>query len=143
MWIFLSLLSAFFAGLTATVSKIGLKNVDSNVGFAVQSVVILILTCGYVAISGKGRQLSDIEPKAWGWLLLSGAITTCAYLAYFAAIKAGDVSRVAPIDRLSLVFAIVFAAFFLSEKVNGPTIFGASLMAIGALVIAVAGASGK
>ena len=135
-------MSAFFAGVTATVSKIGLKNVDSNVGFAVQSVVILVLTWGYISISGKASQLTDIAPKAWGWLGLSGVITTCAYLAYFAAIKAGDVSRVAPIDRLSLVFAIVFAAVFLSEKVNMPTIFGAALMVIGALVVAVAG-SGK
>ena len=134
------MLSAFFAGVTATVSKIGLKNVDSNVGFAIQSVVILILTWGYISVSGKSRQLTEIEPKAWGWLLVSGVITTCAYLAYFAAIKAGDVSRVAPIDRLSLVFAVVFAALFLGDKVNGPTIFGVSLMAIGALVIAVAGA---
>ena len=141
MWIFLSLLSAFFAGATATVSKIGLKNVDSNVGFAIQSVVILILTWGYVAVSGKSRELTEIEPKAWGWLLLSGVITTLAYLAYFAAIKMGDVSRVAPIDRLSLVFAIVFAVLFLGDKINGATIFGASLMAIGALVIGFAGAS--
>ncbi len=141
MWILLSLLSAFFAGVTATVSKIGLETVDSNVGFAIQSVVILVLTWGYVTLSGKARQLTEIEPKAWGWLLLSGVIPTCAYLAYFAAIKAGDVARVAPVDRLSLVFAIVFAAVFLSEKVNAPTIFGASLMAIGALVVAVAGSS--
>ena len=140
-WIFLSLLSAFFAGVTATVSKIGLKNVDSNVGFAIQSVVILLLTWGYIGVSGKSRQLTEIEPKAWGWLLLSGVITTLAYLAYFAAIKAGDVSRVAPLDRLSLVFAIVFAVLFLGDKINGPTIFGASLMAIGALIIGVAGAS--
>lgn len=143
MWIFLSLLSALFAGLTATVSKIGLKNVDSSVGFAIQAVVILILTWGYIGVSGKSRELTEIEPKAWGWLLLSGVITTGAYLAYFAAIKAGDVSRVAPIDRLSLVFAIVFAVLFLGDRINGPTIFGASLMAIGALVIAVAGASSK
>ncbi len=141
MWIFLSLLSAFFAGLTATVSKIGLKNVDSNVGFAIQSVVILLLTWGYILVSGKSRELSEIEPRAWGWLLLSGVITTGAYLAYFAAIKAGDVSRVAPLDRLSLVFALVFAVMFLGDKINGPTIFGASLMAIGALVIGIAGGS--
>ncbi len=141
MWIFLSLLSAFFAGLTATVSKIGLKNVDSSVGFAIQSVVILLLTWGYVIFSGKGSKLSEIEPKAWGWLLLSGVITTGAYLAYFAAIKSGDVSRVAPLDRLSLVFAIVFAVMFLGDKINGPTIFGASLMTIGALVIGITGAS--
>ena len=142
-WIVLSLLSAFFAGVTATVSKIGLEKVDSNVGFAIQSVVILVLTWTYVLVSGKSRELTEIEPRKWGWLLLSGAITTCAYLAYFAAIKAGEVSRVAPVDRLSLVFSIVFAVMFLSEKINGPTIFGASLMAIGALVIAIAGGGGK
>ena len=143
MWILLSLLSAFFAGVTATVSKIGMQKVDSNVAFAIQSVIILVLTWSYVGLSGKAHELTDISRKDWGWIALTGVITTCAYLAYFAAIKAGDVSRVAPVDRLSLVFAIVFAGVFLSEKVSGPTIFGAAMMALGALVIAVAGAGGK
>jgi len=75
-------------------------------------------------------------------LVLAGAVTTLAYLFYFGAIKAGDVSRVAPIDRLSLVFSILFAAVFLSEKLTPPVMVGAGLMAVGALIIAAFG-SGK
>lgn len=141
MWILLALISALLAGATAVVSKIGLKNVDSSAGFAVQSVVILVVTWLYVGLTGKTQSLSRLEAKDWGFLALSGLISTLAYLFYFGAIKTGDVSRVAPVDRLSLVFALVFAAVFLSEKLSGPVIFGAALMTIGALVIAVSGSS--
>lgn len=139
MWIFLALASALITGISAVVSKIGLKNVDSSVGFAVQSIVILVVSWGVAIATGKTHQLSRLEAKDWGFLALAGVVTCVAYLFYFAAIKAGDVSRVAPVDRLSLVFSIVLAALFLSDKVTPPVIFGASLMAIGALVIAVFG----
>jgi len=143
MWIILALLSAFITALIALVSKIGLAKVDSSLGFAVQSVVTMIFAVGYVALSGKGRDLTSIEGRAWPFLLGAGALSAVAYLFYFGAIKLGDVSRVAPLDRLSLVFSVILAAMFLSEKVNGPTIFGVSLMAIGALIVAVSGGGGK
>ena len=139
MWIVLALVSALVTGLSAIVSKVGLKNVDSSVGFAVQSVVILVISWTYAGLSGKTRELSRLEAKDWGYLLGAGAVTTVAYLCYFGAIKAGDVSRVAPVDRLSLVFSVVFAAVLLGEKLTPPVIFGAALMAIGALVIAIFG----
>ncbi len=84
-----------------------------------------------------------VEGKDWGLLALTGLLSTIAYLFYFGAVKSGDVSRVAPVDRLSLVFSIVLAAIFLSERVNTATIFGASLMVAGALIIATLGAGGK
>lgn len=143
MWILLSLLSAFFTAVVAIVSKIGLAKVDSSVGFAVQSVVTMVFAWVYVIATGKTRELSSIEGKAWPYLLAAGAISGVAYLFYFGAIKMGDVSRVAPLDRLSLVFSVVLAATFLSEKANGPTVFGVTLMAIGALVVAVGGTGGK
>lgn len=143
MWIFLSLMSALATGAVAVISKAGLKNVDSSLGFAVQSVTILVATWAYVITTGKVRGLSSIEPKAWGFLLVTGVVSAIAYLFYFAAVKAGDVSRVAPLDRLSLVFAILFAAVFLSEKITLPVVFGGALMVMGALVIAVFGAGGK
>ena len=141
MWILLALMSALVAGISAVVEKVGLKNVDSNAGLAVQSVVILLISWTYAGATGKTRELSRLEPRDWGFLALSGAITTLAYLFYFAAIKAGNVSRVAPVDRLSLVFGIVFAAMFLSEKITPPVVLGAGLMAAGALIIAVFGGS--
>ncbi|PQV63384.1 transporter family protein [Abditibacterium utsteinense] len=141
MWIIPALLSAFFTALIALVSKIGLAKVDSSLGFAIQSIVTMIFAVGYVAITGKARDLTSIEGRAWPFLLGAGALSAIAYLFYFSAIKLGDVSRVAPIDRLSLVFSVVLAAMFLSEKVNGPTIFGVSLMAIGALIVAAWGSA--
>ena len=142
MWILLALLSALVTGLSAVVSKIGLSKVDSSAGFAVQSVVILVISCGYAAVTGKTKELARLEMKDWGYLLLAGAVTTVAYLFYFGAIKAGDVSRVAPVDRLSLVFSILFAVVFLSEKITPTLIVGAGLMVVGALVVAFSGSGG-
>ena len=143
MWILFALLSAVATAGVATISKIGLAKVDSSLGFAIQSVVILVATWAYVAVTGKTRELTSVEPRAWIFLLSAGLVSAIAYLFYFAAIKTGDVSRVAPLDRLSLVFSVIFASMFLAEKVNAPTIFGVSLMAIGALVVAVSGTGSK
>lgn len=143
MWIFLALLSAFVTALIAVVSKIGLAKIDSSLGFAIQSVVTMIFAVGYVALSGKARGLTSIEGRAWPFLIGAGALSGVAYLFYFGAIKMGDVSRVAPLDRLSLVFSVILASMFLSEKVNAPTVFGVSLMAIGAIIVAVSGAGSK
>ena len=141
MWIILALMSAAMAGLSAVVAKIGLKNVDSSAGFAVQSVVIMVLSWAYVALTKGTPSLARLELKDWGYLALAGAISTAAYLFYFGSIKLGDVSRVAPIDSLSLVFSIVFAVIFLSEKLTPPVIVGATLMTVGALIIAAFGTS--
>lgn len=141
MWILLALMSALMAGVSAVVAKVGLKNVDSSAGFAVQSVVIMLLAWLFVSVTGGSHSLARLEAKDWGFLALSGLISTIAYLFYFAAVKAGNVSRVAPLDSLSLVFSIVFAVLFISEKLTPPVVLGASLMAAGALVIAVFGGS--
>jgi transporter family protein len=118
MWIFLSLLSALFAGITATVVKGVSKEVDSTLGFGVQAVVILVCTWVVIAVQGKAGDLVTIDGKSWLFLAITGVITTFAYLFYFAALKMGNASQVAPIDRLSLIFAIVFAAVFLKEKLT-------------------------
>jgi transporter family protein len=118
MWIFLSLLSALFAGITATVVKGVSKEVDSTLGFGVQAVVILVCTWIVIAVQGKAGDLVTIDGKSWLFLAITGVITTFAYLFYFAALKMGNASQVAPIDRLSLIFAIVFAAVFLKEKLT-------------------------
>ncbi len=142
MWILLALLSAFVTALIAVVSKIGLAKVDSSLGFAIQSIFTMLFAVGYVAISGKARELTSIEGRSWPFLIGAGLLSGVAYLFYFGAIKLGDVSRVAPLDRLSLVFSVILASMFLSEKANAPTIFGISLMAIGALVVAMSGSKG-
>lgn len=138
MWITLALLSALAAGVTATLTKVGLKSVDSNLGTAVQAVVILILTWGVVAFQGNLGEVARIDRRSLLFLLASGVVTTLAYLFYFGALKQGDAARVAPVDRLSLVFAIALAFFFLKEKLTWQIIVGAVLMSGGAVLIATA-----
>lgn len=136
-WIWLALLSGLAAGIVATLGKAGLKNVDSNLGFAIQSVIILIVAWSVVFFQGKAPEIRDIEIKNFGVLLLTGAVSAIGYLLYFGALKSGAASQAAPVDRLSLVFAVVFAAIFLKEKLTPQIIFGVALMAIGAIVIAL------
>ncbi len=138
----MALMSALLAGVSAVVAKVGLKNVDPSAGFAVQSVVIMVSAWLYVSLTKGAPSLARLELKDWGFLALSGLISTAAYLFYFGAIKLGDVSRVAPLDSLSLVFSIVFAVLVISEKLSPPIIIGASLMAVGAVIIATFGTSG-
>jgi transporter family protein len=137
MWIILSLLSALFAGITATVVKGVSKEVDSTLGFGVQAVVILVCTWIVIAVQGKAGDLVTIDGKSWLFLAITGVITTFAYLFYFGALKMGNASQVAPLDRLSLIFAIVFAAMFLKEKLTPQIIAGGLLMAFGAVMIAM------
>lgn len=136
-WVWLSLLSGLAAGIVATLGKAGLEKVDSNLGFAIQSVVILIVAWSVTFFAGKAPEIKAVDAKSWGLLLLTGAISAAGYLVYFAALKSGNASQAAPVDRLSLVFAIVFAAVFLKEKITPQIMVGAALMAIGAILIAL------
>jgi len=138
-WIVWALFSAVATAATGILTKVGLEKVDSKLGLAIQSVVILILSWAIVARSGQATRLLDIAPKSWGFLLGAGVMTTIGYLCYFHALEAGDAARVAPIDRLSLVFGVIFAAILLKEKVNAIGIAGVALMGCGALLVALSG----
>ena len=131
------MLSALAAVIVATLDKAGLEKVDSNVGFAVQSVIILIVAWSVVFFQGKSGEIHDIELKNFGVLLLTSAISAIGYLLYFGALKSGAASQAGPVDRLPLVFAIVFAAIFLKEKITPQIVVGAVLMSAGAIVIAL------
>jgi len=137
-WMLLALLSAFCTAATATLAKAGLKDVDSNLGAVVQTVVVLACTSAVVAFQGKLGEVTQIDRRSLLLLIAAGVVTSVAYLAYYAALKQGEASRVGPLDRLSLVFGIAMAAFFLKEKVGAQVMWGAGLMAAGAVVIALA-----
>jgi transporter family protein len=126
-----------------TLSKAGVKNVDSSLAFAVQSVLILLVSWGVVAYQGNLGDVSRIDRRTWVYLLVAGVITCLSSLFTFRALKLGDASRVSPLERISLVFAIVFAVIFLKERINWQVILGAVLMAVGALIIAVATPAAK
>jgi transporter family protein len=139
MWIVYALLAALAGATLVTLTKVGLKNVDHSLALAVQSVLILVIAWGAVAVRGQFSEIGNIDRKAWICLLLAGVVTSASYLLLFQALKLGEVSRVAPLDRLSLVFAIALGVVFLKEEVNAKVIIGGALMAAGALLIAVAG----
>ena len=138
MWVVYALLAALAGAVMATLTKAGLKQVDSNVGLAIQSVVILLIAWGTVAFQGNLGQLRKLDGHSWTYLLVAGVVTGVSSLLLYRALKLGNASRVVPLDRLSLVFAILLGWVFLREKVGWQVIAGGGLMAVGALFIASA-----
>jgi len=143
MWIVFALLAALSSAVVVTLSKAAIKDVDSSLVFAVQSILILVISWSVVAWQGNLPDVLQIERRTWLFLGLAGVITCVSSLLSFYALKLGDASRVSPVERLSLIFAILFAVLFLKEKVNWQVILGAVLMAIGAILIAMARQSSK
>lgn len=135
MWRYYTLLSAFFAALTAIFAKIGVKDVNSNLATAIRTTFILMLTWGIVLFSGVANQIKDISRHTWIFLLLSGVATGLSWLFYFKALQVGDVSRVAPIDKLSVVITILLAFLLLKEPVSPKVVIGAMLITAGSIVM--------
>lgn len=135
MWKYYALLSALFAALTAIFAKIGVKDINSNLATAIRTTFILILTWGIVMLSGRLGEIKEISRHTWCFLLLSGFATGLSWLFYFKALQVGDVSHVAPIDKLSVVITILLAFFLLKEPVNIKVIIGALLITAGSIVM--------
>lgn len=135
MWKYDALLSAFFAALTAIFAKIGVKDVDSNLATAIRTTFILLLTWGIVVVGGRIGEVKNINSHTWCFLLLSGVATGLSWLFYFKALQTGDVSRVAPVDKLSVVMTIVLAFFLLKEPISLKTAMGALLITSGSIVM--------
>ena len=137
-WVPFALLSALAGAVLATLTKVGLKNVAPDVGVAVQAVVVLVVSWGVLTASGDWKQLANLDRQAWICLLMAGVVTSASYILLFQAVKLGNVSQVIPLDRLSLVFAIMLGVVFLNERISGLTVLGGLLMAAGAVVIGLA-----
>ncbi len=135
MWKLFALLSAVFAALTSILAKFGMKGVNSNLGTAVRTVVVLVLAWGIVVMTGQVRGLRDLTRQNWIFLALSGVATGLSWLFYFNAIQNGPVSKVAPIDKFSVVLTIVFSFVILGEAVTAKTIIGGILIAAGTFVL--------
>src|SRR3984885_9582110 len=136
-WFIWALLSAFFAGLTAVLAKVGVEHVNSNLATAIRTVVILIFAWS-VALFTKHQSISTIERLSWIFLVLSGIATGISWLCYFRALQLGEASQVAPVDKLSVVIAIALAAIFLHEHLTWHHWIGGSLIVGGSVVIAYA-----
>src|ERR1700682_934960 len=134
-WLGWALLSAVFAGLTAVLAKVGVQGVDSNLATAIRTVVILVFAWS-VALYRNDQELSTVTPRTWLFLVLSGLATGASWLCYFRALQLGQVSKVAPIDKLSVVFAILLAAVFLHERLTWQNWVGGALIVGGSLVLA-------
>ncbi|OKP04888.1 EamA family transporter [Xenorhabdus eapokensis] len=138
-WLIYALLSALTAALVAIFGKIGLQNLDANTATAIRAVIMALFLVGVVVVQGKLNLISEIlaNRKALLFILLSGIAGALSWLFYFLAIKHGHVSQVAPIDKLSVVFAVVLAVILFGEKISLVTSAGVGLIAIGALMVAL------
>jgi transporter family protein len=136
-WFVWALLSAFFAGLTAVLAKVGVQQIDSNLATAIRTVVILIFAWA-VALATKNQMLSSITNRTWIFLILSGIATGLSWLCYFRALQLGEASQVAPVDKLSVIVVIALAAIFLHERVTWHHWVGGTLIFTGAVVLAYA-----
>lgn len=136
MWLIFAILSAFFAAATAVLAKIGIDGVDSNLATAIRTMVVLLMALGIVFVTNAEAGIGAISTKSWLFLILSGLATGASWLCYFYAIKMGDVSKVVPIDKCSLVITIILAALFLGEAFTRKTFIG-SLMIVGGTLIMI------
>lgn len=137
-WLLWSLLSAVFAAATAVLAKVGIKGIDSNLATAIRTTVILIFTWAIAIGTGKHGEINSIPGRSWLFLGLSGLATGLSWLCYFRALQLGPASSVAPIDKLSVVLVILFAALFLGEALTPLKLAGGLLIAAGAVMIAFA-----
>lgn len=135
MWKYYAIASAIFAALTAIFAKIGIKNIDSNLAVALRTCVIVLMMWGIVFATNSADGIKTLSKSNWFFLILSGVTTGLSWLFYFKALQFGDVSRVAPIDKLSIVFTIVLSIIILKEPFSWKVILGVSLIASGSLII--------
>ena len=137
MWKLYAFLSAFFAALTAVFAKAGVRDVDSDLATAIRTTIILLLTWGIVIFGCHFSEVKDVSRNTWVFLIFSGLSTGLSWLFYFKAIQLGDVSRVAPIDKLSVVITILLAFLFLHEQPSLKVVIGALLIASGSIFMIV------
>ena len=135
-WTMWALASAGFAALTAIFAKIGVSGVNSNLATLIRTIIIVAAAALMVAVTGSWQRLDSLSSRTWLFLVLSGLATGASWFCYFHALKLGDASRVAPIDKLSVVFVAVFAVLFLGEKLSPANWLGVAMIAGGAVLVA-------
>jgi transporter family protein len=137
MWKLYAILSAVFAALTAILAKVGVRGISGNVATAVRTVVVLIMAWGIVLLSGELKAAKELSRSNLMFLIFSGLATGLSWIFYFKALETGNVSKVAPLDKLSVVFVLIFSFLLLKEPMDVKTIIGGLLIAVGALVLAL------
>ena len=135
MWLLFAAGSAVFAALTSILAKVGIDGVNSNLATAIRTVVVLIMAWGIVFLTGGQSGISAISKKRWLFLILSGLATGASWLCYYKAIQLGSVSKVVPIDKLSVVITLILAFVFLHEEFTAKSAVGAVLITAGTLLM--------
>ncbi len=135
MWFLFAILSAVFAALTSILAKVGIDGVNSNLATAIRTVVVLIMAWGMVFLTNTQSGISEISRKSWIFLTMSGLATGASWLCYYKAIQIGEVSKVVPIDKLSVVITLVLAFVFLHEQFTAKSLIGCVLLTAGTLVM--------
>lgn len=135
MWLVFALLSAVFAALTSIFAKVGIEKVDSTLATAIRTVVVVGMSWLMVFVTNTQSGISNISKKSWIFLILSGLATGASWLCYYKAIQIGDVSKVVPVDKLSVVITLVLAFVFLHEEFTLKSVIGCILIAAGTLLM--------
>jgi transporter family protein len=136
-WQFWALASAAFAALTAIFAKVGVENINSDLATFIRTIVILAAIAFILLASGQWQAPGTIAPRTWVFLTLSGLATGASWLCYFRALKLGNASQVAPIDKLSVVLVAIFGALFLGEQLSLTNWLGVALIGLGAVLVAL------
>lgn len=136
LWQTWAILSAIFAAATAILAKVGVGAISSDLATLIRTAVVLALAAAVVSVSGDLSQVTVVPGRAWLFLVLSGLATGASWLCYFRALKLGEASRVAPVDKLSVVFIAIFAALFLGERLSPQAATGVALITAGAVLVA-------
>ena len=135
-WFYWAMLSAVFAALTAIFAKVGIQGVDSDLAILIRTAIIIVVLSAFVAYTGKWANPLELSARTWLFLGLSGLATGASWVCYFRALKIGDASKVAPVDKLSLVLVAVFAFTFLGERPSLREWSGIAMVAGGVLLLA-------
>ena len=135
MWAIFAILSAIFAAITSILAKVGIEGVNSNLATAVRTIVVVLMAWFMVFVTGNQNGIVDISKKSWLFLILSGLATGASWLCYYKALQLGEVSKVVPIDKLSIVITIILAFIFLGEQITLKTLIGCCLIVAGTFVM--------
>ena len=135
MWFVFALLSAVFAALTSILAKVGIDGVNANLATAIRTVVVVIMAWGMGFLTNAQGGIFDISKKSWVFLILSGLATGASWLCYYKALQMGEVSKVVPVDKLSVLITLVLAFVFLHEKFTPKSLIGCILIGIGTLMM--------
>lgn len=136
-WVLWALLSAVFAALTAILAKVGIQGMDSDLATLIRTLVIVVVLSVFVMMTGKWSNPANLPAKSWLFLILSGLATGASWVCYFRALKVGQAYQVAPIDKLSVVLVVVFAALFLEERPVPKDWLAIAMIAGGVLLLAI------